>query len=268
MAAFSSGSSLSAYLNAAPIWRDGGWLNLTHVAAIDFDADDGYESAVKFRNTLVQHGAVAYLEPSRRGAHVWVVLGQNLPARTVRRALRGFLAAALVPEGEKVEIRPAHDEIKPDGYGAPLRMPTMPNPKNGRRYPLLDPDDKPLPGRLDHMMLAIEWADADVFVQMAAKTPPRMTDIRPQDKLPTATGPVESASAVLMSVWEVPRAAPGRTIKCPAHTDTIPSLSILRDDERVICKAPHCVLHNDGRGRGPGELRKLRAPTTEGVPPG
>jgi hypothetical protein len=37
---------------------------------------------------------------------------------------------------------------------------------------------------------------------------------------------------------------------------------------RVICKAPHCVLHNDGRGRGPGELRKLRAPTTEGVPPG
>jgi hypothetical protein len=37
----------------------------------------------------------------------------------------------------------------------------------------------------------------------------------------------------------------------------MPSLSILKDDQRVICFSPSCVLNNNGHGRGTYELTKM-----------
>lgn len=234
--------------------------NLTHVCAVDFDSDDGWDLARRLRDVMDSHHAFAYTEPSRRGAHLWSVLDRQIPARTVRRALRGFLAEALIAEGPKVELRPSHDEIKPDGYGSPIRMPTMPHPKTGKRYPLCGPDDKPLGGTLYDILMRIEWADSKAFEAMAAKTPLRVAELDdsyrpPKPKWPE--GPPESASALLMALWSVQRAFPGHSIRCPAHDDKMPSLSILADDTRVICKAPGCILNNDDHGRGTAELHKL-----------
>jgi hypothetical protein len=107
---------------------------LTHVCAIDFDTDDGWQRARALRDVMDAHRAFAYIEPSRRGAHLYSVLEDPIPARTIRRALRGFLAEALIDDQDpKVEIRPSHDEIKVDGFGSPIRMPTMPHPKTGKR---------------------------------------------------------------------------------------------------------------------------------------
>lgn len=234
--------------------------NTTHVCAVDFDSDDGWDLARRLRDVMDSHNAFSYIEPSRRGAHLWSVLDRQLPARTVRRALRGFLAEALIAETPKVEIRPGHDEIKPDGYGSPLRLPTMPHPKTGKRYPLCGPDDKPLGGTLYDILMKIEWADTGAFEAMAAKTPMKVTELDasyrpPKPKWPD--GPSESASALLMALWGVQRAAAGRSIRCPAHDDKMPSLSILVDDTRVICKSPGCLLNNNDHGRGTAELRKL-----------
>lgn len=234
--------------------------NLTHVCAIDFDTDDGWDLARRLRDVMDSHNAFSYVEPSRRGAHLWSVLDRQIPARTVRRALRGFLAEALIPEGPKIELRPSHDEIKPDGFGSPIRLPTMPHPKTGKRYPLCGPDDQPLGSTLADILMRIEWADASAFEAMAAKTPLPITALDdsyrpPKTKWPD--GPEESASALLMELWGVRRAAPGRSSKCPAHDDQMPSLSVLPDDTRVICKSPGCLLNNGDHGRGTAELRKL-----------
>lgn len=70
-----------------------------------------------------------------------------------------------------------------------------------------------------------------------------------------------TVSAVLAGRWGVVNAAPGRNVRCPAHEDRSPSLSIARDDGRVWCHAPGCLLANDGRGRDAWDLERLAGGT-------
>jgi hypothetical protein len=239
--------------------------NRTHVGCIDFDSADGLVLAKQVRGAMADKGVTGYVEVSREGrAHLWVLLDRETPARTVRRALMAFLGdcgLSWAPDNPKIELRPAQDEIKPDGYGYPIRMPTMPNHKTGRRYPMLGPDDKPLSPRIDEMLLAIDFSPAWVFAAMADTIRPTLKDMTRGDRH-AYTGPaVEgSASDILRRLWGVQDARPNHTVKCPAHVDKVPSLSILADDQRVCCKAPSCDLYNDGRGRGTYELTTM-APT-------
>jgi hypothetical protein len=252
-AGFDGGPSVSSY-TITP-------ASTTHVACIDFDSDDGLALARAVRSGMAQRDAVGLLEVSRRGGHLWVVLDRLLPARTVRRAMAAFLRDAGVEVTPKVEIRPSHDEIKPEGFGAPIRMPTMPNPKTGLRYPMLDADDRPLSPRLDEMLLEIAITPALVMTEMAATMRPTIKDAKPDSRKPY-TGPLTegSASDILHTLWGVTDARPGHTVRCPAHSDKVPSLSILPDDQRACCKSPACVLNNNDRGRGTYELTVM-APT-------
>lgn len=232
--------------------------NTTHVCCIDFDSDDGLALARQLRAAMATKDVTGYVEVSRRGAHLWVLLDRETPARTVRRGLRAFLALAGIEETPKVEIRPSHDEIKPDGFGSPIRMPTMPHPKTGRRYPMLAADDTPLSPRLGEMLLAIDESPAWVFAAMADTLRPTLKDVRSGDRKPYTGPTVEgSASDILRRLWGAVDARPNHSIKCPAHQDSHPSLSILADDLRAVCKSPSCVLNNGDRGRGTYELTKM-----------
>ena len=68
---------------------------------------------------------------------------------------------------------------------------------------------------------------------------------------------------MLRDLWGVENARPGKAVRCPAHDDRNPSLSILRDDKRVICKTPGCILNNDDHGRGTYELTRLAPGASE-----
>lgn len=231
-----------------------------HVAAVDFDSDDGIDLARRCRGVLLRRGAPAYVEASRRGAHLWVVCDRAHSGLVLRRFLRAALREAGVPETDKTELRPAQDAIRADGYGAPLRLPTMPSPKTGRRYPLLDADDRPYPPRLDAMMLEIDYAPAWVVESLAATERPTHRAIRPGDHAPhsiRADDDDRTASEILRTLWGMPEPRVGRANKCPAHDDHMPSLSIAKDDKRVWCKTGSCVLSNGGRGRGTHELVAL-----------
>ena len=232
-----------------------------HVAAIDFDSEDGLALARRCRAALAKRGAPSQVEASRRGAHLWVVCDRVHSGAVLRRFLRAVLRDAEVEETPKVELRPAQDEIKPDGYGSPLRMPTMPNPKTGLRYPMLDEHDRPLPRSLDQMMLEIDWAPAWVVESLAASMRPTPRSVRPGDRLQQrgfSNDDDETASEILRTLWGMPEPKPGHANRCPAHgPDRHPSLSIAVDDKRCWCKTPGCILDNDGRGRGTHELRKL-----------
>ena len=259
MAALVGGPSISGY-TVNPDGR-------THVGCIDFDCGDGLALARKVRAAMAEKDVIGYVEPSREGrAHLWVLIDRETPARVVRRALMAFLRGcglSWAPDNPKIELRPAQDEIKPDGYGSPIRMPTMPNPKTGKRYPILAADNRPLSPRLDEMLLAIDFSPAWVIEAMADTMRPTVKDLRSGDRKRYDGPQVEgSASDILRRLWGAADARPGHSIKCPAHPDSHPSLSILADDQRVCCKAPQCVLSNDGRGRGTYELTTM-APTAK-----
>ena len=64
--------------------------------------------------------------------------------------------------------------------------------------------------------------------------------------------------AVLAREWGVPNATPGRSVRCPAHEDQNPSLSIARDDSRAWCHASVCALHGpNGAGHDAYSLWQL-----------
>lgn len=52
-------------------------------------------------------------------------------------------------------------------------------------------------------------------------------------------------------------AVPGKTVRCPMHDDSSPSLSISSNDKRGYCFSQSCILWHDGYGVDPFELNKI-----------
>lgn len=241
--------------------------NTTHVFAVDFDTVDGAAQAAKVQNAMADDGVPAYVAGSRRGAHLWCVGLDRMPAKVIRRALRAWLTDAGLPTDDpKIELRPASDEIYPDDQGRPglgtcLRLPMMPNPKNGRMYPLTGVGGEKLGDSVSQILLQIEYARADAIELASSRwvqkikpgDVPRSYGHRRQKDLPDNL----SASAILAEHYGILNARPGKAVRCTRHDDRVASLSILRDDQRVICRGGGCELNNDGHGRGTVELLKM-----------
>lgn len=237
--------------------------NTTHVAALDLDLEDGLSRARRIGAAMREDNVPVAIEPSRRGAHLWLVMDDVTSARIVRRAIWTYLDTAGVPRDPKIEIRPVSDRLEDDSIGMALRLPLMPHPTTKQQFRLSDPDGKLLGERVSDVLQAVELAPVGKIVAAAERyVPPADYRAVPENwKPPLAPGSSraeeESVTDVLASVWGVVGAVPGRSIKCPAHDDRSPSLSILPDDRRVICHSPSCELNNDGHGVGSYQLRKI-----------
>jgi hypothetical protein len=285
--------------------------NTTHVFAVDFDTDNGMAQAMAVADAMANDGVPAYIEASRRGAHLWCVVLDRMPGKVIRRALRGWIDEAgfgrcpgvgqlagehpktgkpvcpicfspssrLRPGGRvpihvnpKIELRPAQDEIYPDdqdrpGLGTCLRLPLMPHPKTGKRYPMVGVGGEKLGDSISAILLEIDFARAANIETVAARWVPAIKpeDVprayrRQREELPDDL----SASQILREHYGIHNAAPGKAVRCSRHDDREASLSILRDDQRVICRGGGCELGGtDGRGLGTIQLLKLA-----GVEPG
>lgn len=237
--------------------------NMTHVAALDIDREDGWELGREVCKQLTRLGGIGYLEASRRGCHIWIVLPERRPGILIRRALVALCAEAGLPVDPKIELRPGSDRIAEEGgLGHCLRLPTMPHQRTGQRYALFSSDTgTQLPGKVPDMMLEIEWCPVLVIDRLAERAPLPKLGPPPRGLRHAYGDPIadeQSASQILREVWGALNAAPGKAIKCPAHDDEHPSLSILKDDQRAICRSPSCILNNNDRGRGTHELATLR----------
>ena len=263
-----TGPSISAFMIAPG--------SVSHVLALDFDTDDGLEQAFVLGKSMWGLGLPAYVETSRRGAHLWCVISSTLKASTVRKAARALLGAALLPTDDPhIEIRPGSDHVDAEEYlhvggaivgqglGHALRLPLMPHPKTGKRGVMNHPMRHPISAmssNLAELMLDIEHAPSAEIVKWADRWNPAVTVIPPSWKHPKPPREEDDASAceLLRTLWGVPDPVPGRNSHCPVHgRDRNPSLTVMKDDKRVICRVPGCLLSNDGKGRGTWELRTM-----------
>jgi hypothetical protein len=220
--------------------------SLTQVGAIDFDRPDGLQLATRVGAASWAEGAPAYAEPSRDGrAHLWIVLEQPIAAGVLRRALAVLLAGigglplTVDPRAVHIELRPAQDRLSsPTTLGSALRLPTMPHPITGIRFPLLDPRNAERLGRrLGEMLDAIEPAPVATIEAVARRFPPV---IRASIMVPRRThdgvGRFDDR-ALVMALGGDPERGHGVT-RCPSHEDKVPSLSWrLTEDHRALL---HC----------------------------
>jgi hypothetical protein len=254
--------SISTYMADADGW--------THVCALDFDLSNGLALAQQTALALWAAGIPAYVEPSRDGrAHLWISLDARIRASAARRFLTIALwTAGVDPDDSRIERFPKQDAAPAPGkVGSCLRLPMTPNPKNGIRYPLLDPRTmEPLGMNLDEIVAAVCQAPAAIVVEIAGPDPEPAEDVeRSAPEHIQAFNETYTVSEVLEELWGVEQAEAGRSIRCPAHDDVHPSLSIYSDDRRVLCYAPDCDFHNDGQGRDAYDL--LRIALTSGGRP-
>jgi hypothetical protein len=261
-----TGPSISAYMIAPG--------SLAHCLAIDFDTDNGLEQAFVLGKTMWRLDLPAYVETSRRGSHLWCVISSTLKASTVRKAARALLGAALLPTDDPhIEIRPGSDHVDAEdhlhvagavvgeGLGHALRMPMMPHPKTGKRGVMQDPRTQtPMGPSLGQIMLDIEHAPSHLILKWADRWNPAVERIDSSHRTPKPPREEDHASAceLLSTLWGVVEPIPGRNSHCPVHgRDRNPSLTVMKDDKRVICRVPGCILNNDDKGRGTWELRTM-----------
>jgi hypothetical protein len=128
-----------------------GWLTLGLYAinpetqkskwmAIDGDYGDAYSDLRGLRNELRQDGVEALMEMSKRGAHLWILCAEPLPARLCRLyiynvALRlGVPIKGALKQVEGIEVFPRKDEVGPNKFGLAIRGPLGIHRANLHRY--------------------------------------------------------------------------------------------------------------------------------------
>ena len=242
---------VSAYMGTA----DG----RTHVGALDFDVDEGgYDMAESVSALLAEHAIPSSVVSSRRGAHLWVTSVDWSDVGTMHRMLTAAVGLALSTEAmsdPKIEVFPkAGDDL---AVGA-LRLPGMHHHKTHVIYPFNGVEDPTFRQIIEGHHLTTNTA----IKRLAGSGPrkpryPKGLDSFYGFKPKRDFGPAPSATEVL-AAWGC-EAKPGGTVKCPKHQDKHRSLTVFKDDARVFCGAPHCVLNGAGRGVGSVMLAKMVA---------
>lgn len=238
----SRGIPLGTYWTGAP----------SHVAALDFDAHDGWEQLRAVQRAFGDAGLPAYGERSRRGGHLWLVLATRLPAIALLHGCRAAVQQAGLDDADpKIEFRPADDRVHE--WGSAMRLPMLPHQRTGDVSPLVDVDGRVLHERIAGMLLEIQLGHAEKMLSLAERLrwPADEGVFGPSRAIPHRSGnsPIArfnanvGVSAVLAREWGVSNARPGRAVRCPAHDDRNPSLSIAKDDSRAWCHSPGCELH-------------------------
>jgi hypothetical protein len=260
ISAFRTKRPVSGYVSSAP---DADGRITSHLACLDVDIEPGgLLLADRIGRAMRRTGIPAYIEGSRRGAHLWVVLDRPLPCPVIRRALKALIAAADVELDPKIELRPGQDKLSgPDGLGNALRLPLMPHQTTGVAGELMEPGGRVFARKIGEACF-VDWANAEILEEWAERwidpepvIPSRDPGDRPKNI--TRFNDQIGVCEVLLRDWGVERAAPGKAIRCPAHDDSNPSLSILRDDRRVFCHAPGCDFNNGGQGRDAWDLAQM-----------
>lgn len=107
---------------------------------LDADNKDDWQQLRNMAVTLEELGCPNYIEPSRRGGHLWFFFNDWLAGNQVREFASGLLVSHQV---KGVEIYPKQGELE-EGPGSLIRLPFGKHQLNQRRYPFCDSQGIPI----------------------------------------------------------------------------------------------------------------------------
>jgi hypothetical protein len=102
---------------------------LCKFAVMDADSENGFFSLASVQQQLITGNIPAWLERSRRGAHLWIFLARPVTPSLLRAWLLPFCPAG-------VEFYPKQSASK--GYGSAIRLPFGIHRRSGRRYSFVE----------------------------------------------------------------------------------------------------------------------------------
>ncbi|MCI0558943.1 MAG: CHC2 zinc finger domain-containing protein [Nitrososphaera sp.] len=206
-----------------------------------FDADDepDWRRLIALSRALANQDAPSYLEPSRRGGHLWLFLAEPRPGQEIRAFGQGLLAHFGI---EGVELFPKQDKLA-RGPGSIIRLPFGTHRLTGRRYGFYIPDGRRLAFSVREQLQLLnppQTIPEHVLGMYTANQPPEPSKALPKPP-GEATGPVSERIKAAMTVRQfvlqyVELSSKGRGL-CPFHDDQVASFSVNDDDNYWSCFA-------------------------------
>lgn len=223
----------------------------------DADEDELWRGLWGLAQKLEGQGAVPYLEPSRRGGHLWLFT-PTIPGFQVRRFGKQLLAEEGLPEraGEQVgiELYPAQDYPK-GGPGSLVRLPLGVHRRDGHRYHFVKTTGEPLADSIRGQMALLaqpERLPLDFIDSIVARAPAMQeaVPVSPRRKNPEVANLSERIKAAT-TVYEFV----GRYVEldnqgkghCPFHDDQKKSFQVDIEDDYWHCYAG-CLTPEGNKG--------------------
>lgn len=135
---------------------------LCRFAVFDCDLDNGLEVLGGVQLHLASDGVASYVERSRRGGHLWVLLAQAARASAVRAWLLPYR-----PDG--VEFYPKQNEG--GGVGSLIRLPLGMHRLSGQRYPFITYQDGMITPVAATLRETMTWLQSVERVQLPDRQP-------------------------------------------------------------------------------------------------
>lgn len=210
---------------------------------LDADTPEQWVELLKMTRDLAQDGVTAYLEPSRRGGHLWLFFSP-VPGVTVRKFGQHLLGRY---DLEGIELFPKQDVLK-TGPGSLVRLPLGKHRLTGRRYYFVTPEGDPIapsvreqvrilsapqkvpPAYIRHV--SREQAPIDL-----SQVKPLFPEPRPEPAGATLSERLKNAISVYDFVRRYVELDQNATGYCPFHDDAHKSFGVNREQNFWHCWA-------------------------------
>lgn len=211
---------------------------------IDADRAADWREIRAVSATLAGEGIASYLEPSRRGGHLWFFTAERLPGSLLREFGRGLLAHYGL---EGIEVYPKQVELT-SGPGSLIRLPFGVHKRSGRRYGFYFPSGEliaPTISEQIHVLGAAQSLQNDALLHFGSYAEKEVVSepfkaVFRYERL-SESAPVSERIKAAMSVEEfvgryMALSREGRGL-CPFHDDHIESFSVNREQNYWHCFA-------------------------------
>jgi hypothetical protein len=207
----------------------------------DADAQPQWEELWRLSRSLRQLAVPSYLEPSRRGGHLWLFTSL-LSGTDVRRFARKLLVMEHIAEyGEdrkrRIEIYPKQDVLG-EGTGSFVRLPLGVHRKSGKVYPFIDLDHQPIALSVREQLTLLghpnrvppDFISEVLAVEVEIPAPPLKLSPKFKKREPSRDEPLSESLKHTISVFDfvsryVDLTQEGRGL-CPFHDDRMQSFSV------------------------------------------
>jgi hypothetical protein len=215
---------------------------------LDADDDPDWRRLGALATMLAEEGASTYLEPSRRGGHLWAFFDEPTAGEEIRRFGQGLLDYFGI---ETMELFPKQGRLT-SGPGSLIRLPFGIHRKSGQRYGFYLPGGEPLALTLREQIMALRAPETlpeplverfvGIVSEMGQKGPPERFE-GPQgprlerDEDAPVSERIKAAIPVRQFVLRYVELSPSGKGLCPFHDDHHESFNVNDEQNYWYCFA-------------------------------